>query len=47
LFSLLAGLVLSGFAFIVATVGGIAAVNLTTYSKTGQMPGSAEVNSPV
>jgi hypothetical protein len=35
-------LALFGVAFVVATVGGIAALNLYTYAKTGQMSGSAE-----
>jgi len=39
---LLYNLALVTFAFVVATVGGIAALDLYTYAKTGQMPKSAE-----
>ncbi|MEN6611775.1 MAG: DUF6159 family protein [Methanoregulaceae archaeon] len=35
-------LALTGIALVAATVGGIATLNLYTYAKTGNMPGSAE-----
>ena len=38
--------VLCGFVFAGITVGGIAALDLYTYAKTGQIPGSADTKSP-
>jgi hypothetical protein len=39
-------LALSCFAFVVATVGGIAALDLYRYAKTGQRPVSSETRLP-
>jgi hypothetical protein len=43
---LLYDLALFSIAFVVATVGGIAALDLYTSAKTGQMPKSAETEPP-
>ncbi|HUU75704.1 MAG TPA: DUF6159 family protein [Methanoregulaceae archaeon] len=44
--ALLYNLALLTIAFVVATVGGIASLNLYTNAKTGQIPGSADTKSP-
>ena len=44
---LLYDLTLFSVAFVVATVGGIAALDLYTSAKTGKMPGSAETEPPL